>query len=137
MLDFQNETLTSKPLKEIINATVIFRREETIDKYREYKLELLNDNDNDRLLSKFSAWVSALFEQSRSMLIDEWENIKQNPYHTIEEIELDLASQDSKLVMTAYRFIDQFLYSKGLIKTDTRENITTRSIIKRNKSSGI
>jgi hypothetical protein len=137
MMDFQNETLTSKPLKELINATILFRKEETLDQLKNYKIELLNDNDNDKLLFIFSAWLSVLYEQNMSMLEDEWDNIKNNTYSTIEILEEDIDSPYYQDVMRAYRFIDKFLYSKGLTKSDTRENITTHSIIKRNKKAGL
>lgn len=138
MIDFQNQTLTSKPLKEIVNATILFRKEETLDQYRKYKEELIsNDNDSEQLLGRFSAWLIVLFEQNRSMLEDEWENVKHNIYTDISEIEADIGSLDKDRVIKAYRYIDKFLYSKGITKTDTRENIETRSIIKRNKIAGL
>ena len=144
MIDFQNQTLTSKPLKEIINASILFRREETLDKLREYKTDLiLNDTENEILLAKFSSWLFVLFEQNRSMLEEEWNNIKNKPYTEIKELEQDIEStQEEKIlkaisehtpfsysdVRTAYR-INGNSYDKAILSLE-RAQITNKGIEK-------
>lgn len=138
MIDFQNNTITSRPPKEIINYSIIFRREETLDALRRYKLEAIgNDNEDPALLSKFSAHLYTLLVQNKPMLNKSWDEIKNNPYKDIEALERATLSQKESQVLSALDFIEEFLYKKGLTKTDTRENLETHSIIRRNKASGL
>ena len=136
MVDFNNETTITRPRQDVVNFIILQRRQDTLDKYIEYKTSSLKQGiDNMNKLATFQAYLTALLEEIRSMLESKgWTNIKNNPYKDTTELIQSIESTNPEKILQAWRFIDSYLYSKGLTKTDTKDIIDMTDIEEDNAS---
>lgn len=121
IVDFNNTTTITQPRKDVVNLIALQRLTETIDGLGQYELKTLKGDDGERSLVILQSKLLELLWTIRSMLKDAIKEDKAKTYNSIREIELEIRSEDPAKVYKALDYIDEFLYSKGLNKIDTKE----------------
>lgn len=122
MVNFQNETTITRPRQDIINFTVLERRQDVLNTYKEYKETVIKRNNYDQ--RKFAAFQSSLLtlaEEIRAMLIEAIPTDNKKIYKEYKEIVNDIELGNEEQIIKAWHYIDTLLYEKGLTKSDTKE----------------
>lgn len=122
MVNFQNDTTITRPRQDIILFNILERRQDLLDKYKNYKEQgIKNGNTDIRRLGVFQAALLTLAEEVRSMIIKAQKKETEQVYKTYEEIISDLESENEEQIIKAWHYIDDLLYSKGITKGDTKD----------------
>ena len=122
------------PRQDIILFNILERRQELLNKYKEYKeLGIKNNLIDLRRLAVFQATLLTLAEECRSMIIKAIETEKTKTYNNYKEILQDIESENEEQIIHAWHYIDELLYSKGITKGDTREVFDKEDIWESNR----
>jgi len=137
MVNFNNDTTITRPRQDIVNTAILERRQAVIDQLTEYKVRDIKKGSDSFRLAVFSAHLYTLLHEIEPMLDKEWIKIKENPYKEIKDIYTYIDNNQEEEVIKAWRFINKFLYSKGITKSDTRENLDRSDILLMNDEANM
>lgn len=122
MVNFNNETTITRPRQDVINFIILQRRQDCIDKLREYtKMVLQTDTENILIEAEFRAYLYALVVEVYEMLRKETPNSKNSKYNNVDEIINDILNGEQDNLMYAFKFVEALLYAKGLTKSDIKD----------------
>lgn len=129
MVNFNNETTVTRPRQDVVNFIILQRRQETLDKLKEYTQVLLQtENESPSIEAEFRAIAYTLGEEIRDMLEKESPNAKrlidgkkEVIYNNANEVLDHILYGNQKELMQAFRFINSLLYAKGLTKSDIKD----------------
>ena len=129
MVNFNNETTVTRPRQDVVNFIILQRRQDCIDKLREYTQTILQtENDNPGVEAEFRSHTYALAIEVRDMLDKEAPKAKTLIngkktilYNNAEEVLIDILEGDKIQLMRAFNFVNGLLYAKGLTKSDIRD----------------
>lgn len=145
---FDNDTIVSKPHRDVVNIIIIQRRYETINALETYKLKENQGYGTHESLIKSKLY--SLILEVKQMLDDNIEKFnkhietfskkikyKNKIYNTSEEL-LNAADSDNiKTIVSAFDYLDRFLYYKEITKIDTKRVAEWTNISKLNEQAGI
>lgn len=122
MVNFNNDTTITRPRQDIVNFIILQRRQECIDKLREYTKNILQtDTENPLIEAEFRAYLYALAVEVYEMLRKETPNSKNSKYNNSEQVINDILFGGHNALMEAFKFVEALLYAKGLTKSDIRD----------------
>jgi len=126
MVNFNNETTITRPRQDIVNFVILQRRQDCIDKLRDYTQSVLQREDEDIAKeSEFRANLYALAIEILDMLEKELIKAKDNEgkliYESADELLIQILEGEKQQLMKAFRIISKLLYVKGLTKSDMKD----------------
>jgi len=127
MVNFNNETTVTRPRQDVVNFIILQRRQDCLDKLREYTQSILQRSDEDAYkLAEFKSYFFTLAMEVVDMIEKEspkaTDPISGNIiYHNADEFLNVIMEGTEKEVMIAFRFLSKLLYVKGLIKSDIKD----------------
>ena len=126
MVNFNNDTTITRPRQDVVNFVILQRRQDCIDKLREYtQTTLQTENDNPAVEAEFRANLYALAIEIIDMLEKEIVKARDNEgkivYNSAEKLLQDILEGDKFELMKSFRIISKLLYVKGLTKSDMKD----------------
>jgi hypothetical protein len=138
MVNFNNETTITRPRQDIVNTEILERRQEVLNELREYKKRDIKKGTSTTYASPiFLGCLYTLVQDIEPMLEKDWDKIKNNPFKDIEDIYAIIETSGEDKVIKVWRFINKFLYVKGITKTDTREILDRSDILLMNDEANM
>jgi hypothetical protein len=140
MVNFDNDTTTNKPLKELVSYIILQRHNELIDAIEYYELKQFKDRENG--LPELKSKAIGLFFSIMEMLdkdISKERPIKntKKEYTSPQEVITDIRSDDEDKIYKAIIYMKFFIYSKGITKGDTRGKIDFSDPEEDNEDAGV
>lgn len=136
MVNFNNETTITRPKQDIVTQGILERRQAVLNELTIYKTRDIKTG-RTLSLSNFSGNLFSLLQEIEPMLDNAWETIKQNPYKSIDDMYIYIENNKEEEVIAVFRFINKFLYTKGIIKTDTRKDLDRADILLMNEEANM
>ena len=140
MVNFDNDTTISKPLKEIVNYVIYQRHTELIDSIADYELKKIKNYSSGlaELQSKAIGLYFDIIEMlTKDMDKERIEEDKKKEYQTPEQILEDIKGGDEEKIYKAILYMKFFIYSKGINKGDTKKNTDFTDPEIQNEDAGI
>lgn len=137
IVNFNNETTITRPKQDIVTQGILERRQELLDALRDYKKVNIKRNTQSRASPIFLGCLYSFIQEIEPMLDNEWIKIKNNPFHSIEDIYAIVENNPEEDVLKVWKFINKFLYTKGIIKTDTRKDLDRADILLMNEEANM
>jgi hypothetical protein len=136
MVNFNNETTITRPKQDIVTQGILERRQAVLNELTIYKTRDIKTG-RTLSLSNFSGNLFSLLQEIEPMLDNAWDTIKQNPYKQIDDMYIFIENNKEEEVIAVFRFINKFLYTKGIIKTDTRKDLDRADILLMNEEANM
>lgn len=140
MVNFDNDTTTNKPLKELVSYIILQRHNELIDAIEYYELKQFRDRETGlpELKSKAIAFFFSIMEMlDKDISKEKISKGKVRQYNTTQEILEDIRSDEEDKIYKSIIYMKFFIYAKGITKGDTRGKIDFSDPEEDNEDAGI
>jgi hypothetical protein len=138
IVNFNNETTITRPKQDIVTQGILERRQELLNELRDYKkVNIKRSSTTSRASPIFLGCLYSFIQEIEPMLDNEWSKIKNNPFRSIEDIYVIVENNSEEDVLKVWKFINKFLYTKGIIKTDTRKDLDRADILLMNEEANM
>jgi hypothetical protein len=140
MVNFDNDTTTNKPLKELVSYIILQRHNELIDAIEYYELKQFKDRESGlpELKSKTVAFYFSIMEMlDKDISKEKLAKGKDKQYNNTQEIIQDIRSDEEERIYKAIIYMKFFIYSKGITKGDTRGKIDFSDPEEDNEDAGV
>lgn len=135
MVNFNDGQTISTPSLNINKIMILQRRAEFIDAYERWFEQAHQENENNLYLSRMVSKLNTLFLEIRSMLK---RKLKQkNKLEEYNQLKIAINSNDSKKIISAFEYIDDFLDQIQITPVDIKRQIDTSRIEEINKYKGL
>ena len=131
IVDFNNETTITRPRQDILIVMILQTWQNLIDAIIEY--ESYTSKGTEGTIHKIKSQAMGLVILIRTTFSKSITLDKKSPYKDIEDFTKKLRSENDTEVFEAINYLEAFLYSKGVLKWDSKEVFDKTNVFESNR----